>query len=269
MHNVIQLFTLSNLTSSLRIIVDIGIIWLIFYYALKLVQTNYRTLQIVKGIIVILLIRLVSKTFDLEGVEYIVDAIMNWGVIALIIVFQPEIRSVLEKIGQVNLKNSSRIDLDDQSREELVNELTKAVNYLANNRVGAIISIERSQSLEDYIEKATPIDAMVTYDLLLTIFYEGTTLHDGAVIIRNNRIACASAFYPPTHRELPPVYGARHRASIGLSEVSDALTIVVSEESGNVSFALGGQLIKVPLVEFKDQLQKELFKVNKEVSKDE
>ncbi len=267
MSDFLELITLDNIITVLKILIDVGLIWLLFYYLMKFVQKNLRTLQIFKGIMVVLIIRLLVQVFSLDGIGYIVDTIMSWGVVALIVIFQPEIRSVLERIGQVNM--TSYADISSQEKEGMITELTKAVNYLANNRVGAIISIERNQSLQDYIDAATIVDAKISSELLLTIFYEGTTLHDGAVIIKGNRIACASAFYEPTKKEMSPIYGARHRASIGLSEVSDALTIVVSEETGNVSFAIGGELIKVPLVEFRLQLEKQLMSENEEVELDE
>lgn len=262
--NLNELLTLDNIFQAIKICVDIGLIWLLFYYLMIVIQKNLRTLQIFKGILIILVFRLGTKVFNLDGMGYIVDAIMSWGVVALIIIFQPEIRSMLEKIGHASIASSSYASISSNERESMIDELTKAITYLANNRVGAIISIEKTQSLQDYVEAATIIDAKITSELLLTIFYEGTTLHDGAVIIQGNRIACASAFYEPTKKELSPIYGARHRASIGLSEVSDALTIVVSEETGNVSFAIAGELEKIPLVNFKEELSKHLVAIDEE-----
>ena len=148
--------------------------------------------------------------------------------------------------------------MDTAKKHYILDEVTRALQFFSTNRVGALISFELNQSLEDYIAAGTQIHADISYELILTIFYEGTALHDGGMIIQGDKIACASAFFEPTNRELSPIYGARHRAALGLSEVSDALTIIVSEETGNVSFAKNGELIRIPLVELWDRLAKEL-----------
>ena len=258
MDNLLNMITLPNMISLLRLALDLFLVWILFYYLILIVKKNLRTLQIFKGILIILLVKLLTEALNLNTLGYLVNAVLMWGTVAIFVIFQPEIRAVLEKIGKATLTAPVNTNLDNTNKEHVLDEVTKAVQFFSVNHVGALISFEMNQSLQDYIQAGTQIHGDITYELLLTIFYEGTALHDGGMIIQGDKIACASAFYEPTTRELSPIYGARHRAALGLSEVSDALTIIVSEESGNVSFALKGELIKIPLVEFKERLALEL-----------
>ena len=180
----------------------------------------------------------------------------------MIIIFQPEIRSILEKMGQTKLVK--RREISDDEKERVMDELVNAITTLAKQQTGALITFERSESMIDYINTGTKINADIKSELFLAIFWEGTPLHDGATIIQGDRVACAAAFYPPTNKELSPKYGARHRAAIGISEVTDSLTVVVSEETGTISFAIGGELKKIPVNELRASLVNELhwFKTN-------
>lgn len=179
--------------------------------------------------------------FGLHTIENLTGSIMSWGVIAVIVVFQPEIRNILEKIGKTNV--FSRIStLTINERENLVDELVKACAEMSKTKTGALISLEQSHSLSDFIKTGTSMDSVVSSELLCSIFQYGTPLHDGAVIIQGVKIACAAAYFPPTTRELPTSYGARHRAAVGISEITDSITIIVSEETGNISIAEGGKL---------------------------
>jgi len=237
------------------IAVDILIMWLVFYYAIKLVRSNSRTIQIFKGILLVILVDGIAKFFGLKTLEFFADIFLNWGFLAIIIVFQPEIRILLEKLGKTNV--FSRINtLTGNEKENLVDQIVKATMLLSQDQTGALISIEQSHSLEDFITTGTKLNSDVTAELLTSIFVTSTPLHDGAVIIQGSRIACASAYFPPTNLELPSRYGARHRAAIGISEITDAVTIVVSEETGAISITEGGKIFRVNTKQLRDYLMR-------------
>lgn len=234
-------FTLANLWTLIQQLLDIICVWAVVYYCMKIVKNNSRTIQIFKGILLIVIVRAVANGLELGTIANLADSIMSWGVVAVIIIFQPEIRNILEKIGKTNV--FSRIStLTINERENLVDELVKACAEMSKTKTGALISIEQGHSLSDYIKTGTPMNSVVSSELLCSIFQYGTPLHDGAVIIQGVKIACAAAYFPPTTRELPTSYGARHRAAVGISEITDSITIVVSEETGNISIAEAGKL---------------------------
>lgn len=247
--------TIENIKMITRMFLDIFIVWMLIYYAIKIVKNNSRTIQIFKGIILILVVDGLAKILGLNTVSKVANMFVNWGFLAIIIVFQPEIRSLLERLGKSNV--FSRITtLTGNEREDLVNQLVTAVMLLSQDQTGALISLEQSQHLTDYIKTGTPINSVVTAELLTSIFVTSTPLHDGAVIIQGDRIACASAYFPPTNLELSSKYGARHRAAIGISEITDAITVVVSEETGTVSITEAGKLINVDRKQLRDYLMR-------------
>lgn len=249
--------TFSNIRAFVVMILDIFVMWFIFYYALKIVRANQRTIQIFKGIILVIVIDGLAKLFGLNTLEYFTDMFINYGFLAIIIIFQPEIRSLLEKIGQSNI--FSRITtLSGNEKERLVDQIVTAVMLLSKDQTGALISIEQSQSLDDYVATGTKLNSDVTAELLTSLFVTSTPLHDGAVIIQGDKIACASAYFPPTNAELPSRFGARHRAAIGFSEVTDAVTIVVSEETGAVSITERGKIFPI---DSRETLKKYLLRV--------
>lgn len=234
-------FTLDNLWKLIQQILDIGCVWALVYYCMKIVKNNSRTIQIFKGVLLIIIIRGCASILGLHTIANLADSIMNWGVVAIFVIFQPEIRSILEKIGKTSV--FSRIStLTINERENLVDELVKACAEMSKTKTGALISIEQGHSLSDFIKTGTPMNSAVSSELLCSIFQYGTPLHDGAVIIQGVKIACAAAYFPPTTRDLPTSYGARHRAAVGISEITDSITIIVSEETGNISVAEGGKL---------------------------
>lgn len=247
--------TIQNIWSIIRIVIDIGIMWVILFYAIKFVRNNNRTIQIFKGIIIILLINGVAKLLGLTTVEYFSDTIISWGFLALIIIFQPEIRGALERIGKTNALSKMNTLLANE-KEELVEQLYQATITLSQSRTGALISIEQSQSMQDFIKTGIKVNASVTKELLCSIFMTTTPLHDGAVIIQGDKVACASAYFPPTSVNLSSRYGARHRAALGIAEVSDALTIVVSEETSAISIAEHGSIFNVDEKQLKDYLKR-------------
>lgn len=234
-------------------IVDILVLWFLIYYALKFVRNNTRTVQIFKGIILVLGTKFFANLFGLQAVGWLADMFVSWGFVAVIIIFQPEIRGILERLGKSNM--FSKIStLSGNEKENLVNEIVKSVMILSKDQTGALITLEQGQSLADYISTGTVLNSIVTTELLTSIFVTSTPLHDGAVIIQGDRLACASAYFPPTSLDLPNRYGARHRAAIGISEITDSVTIVVSEETGNISIAENGKIRGVDIKELRDYL---------------
>lgn len=234
----------STLLQILNAVIDICCTWVVIYFVLKIVRNNSRTIQIFKGIVFVILIQAIANLFNLKTMSVLANMFVNWGPLALIILFAPEIRSILEKIGKTNVL--SRIStLTNNEREYLVDELVKAAVELSKTHTGALISLEQGHSLSDYIKTGTKMNSIVTSELLCSIFVPGTPLHDGAVIIQGDKLACASAYFPPTTFDFPSSYGARHRAAIGISEITDSISIVVSEETGNISIAEGGRLTVV------------------------
>lgn len=261
-------FTLSNLWSLFTLVLDIGVMTVFIYYLLKIVRNNNRTSQIFKGVIFLFLLNGMAQILSLSTVEYFTSQFMTWGWVALIVVFQPEIRSLLEKMGKTTV--FSRIStLTVNERERLVEELVKTCTSLSKNKTGAIITIEQGQSLSDFIKTGTSMNSLVSSELLCSIFQYGTPLHDGAVIIQGDKIACASAYFPPTSQEFPSSYGARHRAAVGISEISDCVTIVVSEESGVISIAREGSLLQMTPEELKEHLLMTICQSDQVVGKEE
>lgn len=229
--------------------------WFLFYYAIKFVRNNARTIQIFKGIIVVLLVNGVSKFLGFTTIAYFTDMFINWGFLAIIVIFQPEIRGLLERLGKTNAFSSISTLLSNE-KEKLAEEVYEAVIALSKARVGALISIEQSQSMQDYVRTGISVNATVSKELLCSVFMTTTPLHDGAVIIQGDKIACASAYFPPTNANLSSRFGARHRAALGIAEVCDALTIVVSEETSAISIAEKGKIFSVDENQLRDYLKR-------------
>lgn len=246
-----------TLRTVLQAAADIFIIWLILYYVLRIVRNNSRTIQIFKGIMMFVLFDVCAGFLGLKTVKYFADIFLNWGILAIFIIFQPEFRTLLEKIGKTNFFASLHA-LSGNEKENIVDQIVSATMLLSSDQTGALISIERSNSLDDFIETGIRLNSEVTAELLTSIFVTSTPLHDGAVIIQGDKIACASAYFPSTNQEVPSRYGARHRAAIGISEITDCVTIIVSEETGNVSVAAAGKLISVDRKGLKDYLMHEI-----------
>ena len=233
-----QLLTGSNVIN----LIDILVVWFVLYELIMLLRGT-KAVQLFRGIMVIIVIMVGSWYIGLSTVYWIMNQVINWGVIAMVIIFQPEIRRGLEHLGRGSMfaKNHSR----KEAEEKLIQALDKAIQYMSKRRIGALISIQMDTGLDDYIETGIPLDADVSGELLINIFIPNTPLHDGAVIIKNNKIAVAAAYLPLSQSNLiPKELGTRHRAAVGMSEVTDALTIVVSEETGEVSIMKDGELMR-------------------------
>jgi uncharacterized protein (TIGR00159 family) len=247
--------TIQTIIQVLRMFFDIVFMWILLYYTIRIVRNNSRTIQIFKGIILVLFIKSIATFFNFRTVAWLADMFVTWGFLAVIIIFQPEIRGLLERLGKSSV--FSRLNaLSGNEREQLIDSLVSATMQLSESQTGALITLEQSHSLTDYIKTGTPMNSVVTSELLCSIFVTSTPLHDGAVIIQGDRIACASAYFPPTNMELPSRYGARHRAAIGISEITDSITIIVSEETGKVSIAEEGKLTPVTRTKLHEYLHR-------------
>lgn len=235
--------TMTDIISIIRNIIDICLVWLIIYFILNNLKNNVKLTLLFKGVFFILLLAIVSDIFGFVTIGVLLDYIIQWGPIALIVVFQPEIRNILEQLGRSQLLGRHKVLTVDE-RERMVYEMVNAIDYLRKDKIGALMVIERDISLGNYIDKAKKIYADLTSDLLIAIFYEGNPLHDGGVIIQGDRITCAGAVFPTSSSpKLNKRLGTRHRAALGLAEETDAICIVVSEETGRISIALKGELL--------------------------
>ncbi len=234
--------TLNGILDILKTIVDISLVWILFYYVLKNFKNNVKMSLLIKGVLVIVLVKLLSDWLGFTTVGLLLEYVIEWGPLALIIIFQPEIRGALEQLGRSQLLGRHKILTVDE-REKLVYEIIQAVDYCRKSRIGALIVLERDISLSDYIDKAKPLYADLTNELLISIFFPNNPLHDGAVIIQGNRISCAGAVFPTSNNiKLNKRLGTRHRAALGIAEETDAISLVVSEETGRISIAVKGEL---------------------------
>ena len=234
--------TLGEIYTIFTKVLDVAILWFIFYYILKYIRKNVKLTLIFKGVLIIVLLKLVSVWLDLNTVGVLVEYVIESVPIAIIVLFQPEIRNVLESIGRSQLLGRHKVLTVDE-REKVVYEIMQAVEYMKRNRIGALMVIERDYSLSQYIENANKLYADISSELLISIFFPNNPLHDGAVIIEGDRITCAGSVLPTSmNQSISKRLGTRHRAALGISEVSDAISVVVSEETGRVSIAMDGEL---------------------------
>lgn len=234
-------------------LVEIFIIAILVYYILAWMKTT-RAWALLKGLIVIGGFMVIAVIMEMKTILWIGEKVLGFAVIALIIVLQPELRKALEELGNKNLfwDFTGKLPFDSRKRvdesvlsERSINEIAKACTEMGRARTGALIVIERSESLREYARTGIDVDAVVTSQLLINIFEKNTPLHDGAVIISENRVASATCYLPLTDNlNLSKDLGTRHRAAVGISEVTDSLTIVVSEETGRISIASGGELTR-------------------------
>lgn len=251
--------TLQTIWSTITKIIDISLVWLMFYYILKNIKNNVKMVLIVKGIFLIIVIKVISNILNLYTIGLLLEYILEWGPLAIIVIFQPEIRNVLESIGRTQLLGRHKILTVDE-REKVVYEIMDAVEYLKKNRIGALIVIERDMSLQEYITPATKVYADLTSPLLGTIFFPNSPLHDGGVIIQGDRITCAGAVFKTSmNPAISKRLGTRHRAALGIAEETDAIALVVSEETGRLSIAVDSELkYNLSLDEFRMTLVDEL-----------
>ncbi|MBR2138998.1 MAG: diadenylate cyclase CdaA [Bacilli bacterium] len=233
---------LNTILDILTQILDIGIVWFMFYQLLKYSRNNFKLTLIFKGVLVIVLLKFLSDWLNLITIGTILEYIVSWGPLAIIVIFQPEIRNVLESIGRTQLLGRHKTLTVDE-REKLVYEIINACEYLKKNKIGALMVIERDYSLAQYIEPATKLYADITSELLISIFFPNNPLHDGGAIIQGDKITCAGSVFPTSNNpNISKRLGTRHRAALGISENSDCIAIIVSEETGRISIAMQSEL---------------------------
>lgn len=236
-----------SLTISPTDVVEIIIIAVILYYFL-LWMKNSRAWALMRGILVVLAFLVIAAIFQMNTILWLAGKLFSVAVIALVIIFQPELRRALEQLGRTNFlaaffSRNFQKDSPDDYTEKTTNEIVKASFEMAKVKTGALIVIERTSSLSEYIRSGITLDSLLSSQLLVNIFEHNTPLHDGAVIVRGNRIVSATCYLPLSDNfRLSKELGTRHRAAVGVSEASDSVTIVVSEETGYVSLAVGGML---------------------------
>lgn len=239
---------LQGLISTIRLsdVLEIILVAIIFYKLYKVIEGT-RAITLAKGIFVLFLVNFLCSTlFNLPLLSWLFEKIMTWTFVALPIVFQPELRRTLERLGQGRFLFEERPgSLDEEEAKKIIDEIVKASKSLSSTKTGALLVIERKMGLNDISDTGIRLEAKITSELLLNIFFVNTPLHDGATIIRGKRILSAACLLPLTEKAgLSKELGTRHRAAIGLSEQCDALILVVSEETGTISIAENGKLMR-------------------------
>lgn len=247
----------SILSLRLADILDIAIVAYIFYMLSTFVRET-RAGTLIKGIILLLIFTWVSNLLQLNTINYLLRNLMQFAFMAFIVIFQPELRRALERVGRTNFSSLFSQE-GNNTAERVASEIAAAAVAMSSRRIGALIVLERNTKIGDIVRTGCEIDSDISSELLINIFIPNTPLHDGAVIIRNNRIAAARCILPLTQNEtLSREFGTRHRAALGLSEGSDAAVIVVSEETGKISFTLNGNMSRNYT---EDTLKKVIIKV--------
>ncbi len=230
----------------IRAVVQIGIVSYVFYKLMQLVRET-RAIQLIKGIIVIIATYYLSKILGLKTIEYILSSTIQVVGFAAVVLFQPELRRGLEKIGRSRFSDLFNFEEETTlvQTTAMIEEIVKAATAMSASQTGALIVIERETKIGEIINTGTQLDSSISSELLQNLFTPNTPLHDGAVIIRNNRIKAAACFLPLTDNpNLSKELGTRHRAALGITEISDAISIIVSEETGKISYALNAGLTR-------------------------
>ncbi len=244
--------------SYLANIIDILLVWFVIYKLIMVIRGT-KAVQLLKGITVIVVVRILSNFLGFSTLQWLMDQALTWGFLAIIIIFQPELRRALEQLGRGKLFSRSGID-DEEEHAKMIEAVVKSVQYMAKRRIGALISIERETGMGDYIETGIPLHAKVSSELLINIFIPNTPLHDGAVILQKSQVSAAACYLPLSESPfISKELGTRHRAALGISEVTDSITIIVSEETGSISVTKNGELHRDLEPElFSELLKKEL-----------
>jgi diadenylate cyclase len=225
-------------------LLDIFVVAVIFFWLLT-VARGTRAMPLLRGIAILLgMIAVLSTTLNLTALRRLLEIAFPALVIAVPVIFQPELRRALEQLGQTRTWLNLPFAHTEEDIEKTIDEISRAVVQLSRQRIGALIVIERETGLQEYADRGVPEDAILTRQTLIQIFTPNTPLHDGAVIVRQNRILAAAVVLPLTEAPIGGTLGTRHRAAVGISEQSDAIAIVVSEETGQISMAMGGRLVR-------------------------
>jgi diadenylate cyclase len=224
--------------------IDVAIITFVLYKILGFLRET-RAEQLIKGIIVLIAAMALSGLLHFYALNWLLKGLMQFGVVALVVVFQPELRRALEVVGRSKFLKPQFGDIDKTKVKTMTSAIIKAVDHFSDDKIGALIIMERETALNEFAETGVTLNAALTSELLANIFYEGAPLHDGAVIVRDGYVYAAACMLPLTQaRNLSTELGTRHRAGIGITEVSDALAIIVSEETGIISTAFDGKLTR-------------------------
>ena len=244
------IFTLWNqivyAVSNIRVfdVIDIIVIAYLIYKAIQFLRET-RAGQLAKGIFVLVAMYLIAKWFDLAVLRWVLTVVFNSAIVALAVIFQPELRRMLEKIGQMNLGANQVLDTEEERTKAALDSICKAAGNMKDSKTGALIVFERKTQLGDIINTGTLIDAKPSVSMVCNIFYPKSPLHDGAVVVRDGRLYAAGCILPLTqNNNLSTHLGTRHRAAIGMTENSDAVVLVVSEETGNISIAYNGKITR-------------------------
>lgn len=223
-------------------VIDILVVTFAIYKLIGLIR-NTSAYRVVKGIALLLVITLLTEMFRLNTVNFILGKVLELGAVAIVVVFQPELRRMLESVGSQSLNSIVSVKDKRSATESAIEATVTACEILSRERIGALIVFERSSRMNDFFKTGTVLDAQISPQLLRSIFYPKNALHDGAVIVQQNRIAAAGCVLPMTQNtHISTDLGMRHRAGIGMSEVSDSVVVIVSEETGTISVAVGGML---------------------------
>ena len=243
MYKIRDIFDLTSPARYLIFIIDILIVSFIIYYLFKIVKKT-RAGQIVKGILIVCILFIIAKVFNMVILNFILTNFLAYGVILLIVVFQPELRNVFEKLGRSKIVDV--FDMDDNILvKHSISEIVKAVEIMSLKNIGALIVIQRNTQITDVLKEGVGLSAKVSSELIQNIFMPRTPLHDGAIVIDKTEILAAKCILPlASEVSIPKNLGTRHRAAVGITEISDALVVVVSEETGTISLAEDGKLLR-------------------------
>lgn len=255
-------------TVDLYDVLEILIIAFLVYYILAWMKTT-RSWRMLKGLVVICLFLVIVNAMNMTNIIWITENVLTFAVTAIIVVLQPELRQALEQLGEKNflpsIGFSSSGKTEDAFSEKSVNEITKACVEMGKVKTGALIVIERKESLKDYERTGIEVDGIITSQLLINIFEHNTPLHDGAVIVRGNRVTYATCYLPLSDNlDLSKELGTRHRAGVGISEATDSLTLIVSEETGGISMAYEGELVRHLNAESLKEKMRQIMNMNGE-----
>jgi len=230
-------------STTLKEIVDITIVSYIIYKLILLVRGT-RAVQLLKGIVVLIAVWAISKIFELLTLQWLMESLFTWGVVAVFVIFQPELRRALEQLGRGRILTIGASD-EDTAVNERIQQVIAALHLLSGRRIGALLVFERETGLSEYIESGIKLESQISTELIVNIFIPNTPLHDGAVILRGNQIMAAGCYLPLSENPfISKELGTRHRAAIGMSEASDAIVVIVSEETGQISLAIHGQMVR-------------------------
>ncbi len=225
-------------------VIDIAVVTFVIY-RLMIIVKGTKAVQLIKGISVILISWFLSGFFGLKTLQFLLNQIITYGLLGIIIIFQPELRRGLEHLGRTSKFFSRSTISDEDEQVRIVDALVSSAQYMSKRRIGALVTIERETGLSEYVETGIPLGSQITSQLLINLFIPNTPLHDGAVIVQQGKLAAAACYLPLSESaHISKELGTRHRAAIGVSEVTDSVTLVVSEETGGVSLAINGRLYR-------------------------